>query len=220
MRKGGAKHSLKKKAKKYGSMKKSLITNKSLKKNIEGIFGKKVKFTKKLKTLLEKNDSDYEKYSEILNTFQKFFKSILKAEELAVDQGNISKLDDIDMVKFRIEEKLESIDSTKGNLHDRINKLAPEVFEELQEYIQPSYDSIIELYEDVLRSLRDMYDDHDIDTLHSDISFVQADIMEDLVKVFVKTKVVKNNIDTNLADMFKGLTVEKDISDIFSSLKI
>jgi len=220
MRKGGAKHSLKKKAKKHSLMKKTLISNKSLKKNIEGIFGKKVKFTKKLKTLLEKNDSDYEKYSEILNTFQKFFKSILKAEELAVNQGNISKLDDIDMLKFRIEEKLESIDSTKGNLHDRINKLAPEVFEELQEYIQPSYDSIIELYEDVLRSLRDMYDDHDIDTLHSDISFVQADIMDDLVKVFVKTKVVKNNIDTNLADMFKGLTVEKDISDIFSSLKI
>jgi len=219
MRKGGAKQTLKKKTKKHRSMTK-LGTNKSLKRNIEGIFGKKVKFTKKLKTLLAKNDSDYEKYSEILNTFQRFFKSILKAEELAVIQGNISKLDDIDIVKFRIEEKLAAIDSVKGNLYDRINRLTPEVFEELQEYVQPSYDSIIELYEDVLRSLRDMYDDHDIYKLHSDVSLIQADIMDDLVKAFVKTKVVKNSVDTNLADMFKGLTVEKNISDIFSSLRI
>jgi predicted RND superfamily exporter protein len=218
MRKGGAKRkTLKKSVKTKRVVKKHTAR---IEKTLQGIFGKKIKFTQKLKTLLEKDDSDYEKYSKILNTFQRFFYSILRAEELAIANEDERKLSDIDMVKSNIDEILESIDAANGNLYDRIHKWSPDVFKELEEYLQPSYETTIALYEDVIRSLKDMYVDVDVDYIHSDVSLVQANLTDDLIKAFTKKREHKNNLNGSLVDMFKGLTVEKDISDIFSSLKI
>ena len=222
MRKGGAKRQTLKKTFKKTPLTKRLVKKHTarIEKTLQGIFGKKIKFTQKLKTLLEKDDSNYEKYSKILNTFQRFFFSILKAEEFALAKDDERKLSDIDMVKSSIDEILGSIDTTNGNLYDRIHKWSPELFRELEEYLQPSYDSIIALYEDVLRSLKDMYEDNDVDHIHSDVSLVQANLTDELIKAFTQKRVHKNNLNSSLVDMFKGLTVEKDISDIFSSLKI
>ena len=217
MKKGGAKTARRKgekKTRKRIIMRKSMKRKNTLKRNINAL----------LKNSNKKPiETEFEDYEKIGNIFEKFFQSIIKRENTI----NIKNEESFDMFKLDVQIKLEEIDTKYGSILNRIKKDLPDVFEELKDYIDIPNNSnmtmntntdIIELYYEILHGLRKILDDNDLNSKTlSDTEYIRQLLTENLIDKFIDKN---ENIEDELLNMFKGITLERNIANIFKNIKL
>jgi hypothetical protein len=168
--------------------------NSKLKRNIERL----LKNTNKSKPI----EQEFRDFKKIALKFERFFYSILKMEDIFHNN------DDFSILKATVEEKLKEVEQHHGSLLKRLEKENISI-----RNINPN-DDLIEIYYDVLHFLR-----------NGDLEYFRIILTNELIDEFISSNVNNmnvndKNIDEDLLNMFSGLGFEKNISNIFKTLKL
>ena len=199
-----------------------MVVSKTLKKSQKRFHTARLKKKRKshltqkaLKNYLSKNDTDYEKYGEMLNHFKLFFKAI-------IDIDNKEHSHKFDVKKDKVLDKLEQIEY-KEPILKRIRKISPDVYEIIGiTNDKIPYLELIDVYYKILKKLDEILEREDNGILRSEATMVQADLLDELVNVF-KNKNKNKNIDDGLLDMFRQMAVKTDVDDLeqmFKTMKV
>jgi len=195
---------MKKIGKKHKTQKKSLRlvnkgtrkfqNNSKLKRNIERL----LKNTNKSKPIEE----EFRDFKKIALKFERFFYSILKMED------KFHNDDDFSILKAKVEERLKEVEQKHGSLLKRLEKENIII-----KNINPN-DDLIEIYYNVLHNLK-----------NDDVEYFRIIITSELIDEFISSNINNmnvndKNVDEDLLNMFSGLGFEKNISNIFKSLKL
>ena len=223
MKKIGGARTIKKKSKTMKMMKKRRkhTVRLPVRRKLENINDR---IKRNLEVFLENSNND-NKFSEVLQQFEKFFHTVLMTEKELINSNNRNELDNFDIAKSIVAEKLLTIERSKGSIVQRIRREAPDVYREMNEYItlnsqsmnmnENTEENIIEKYYDILHTISLMEDDDDLSpSLQSNISVVQLMLGIDLIEEFMPQKKVGNKIEavqnSNLTEMmnsFRGTTL-------------
>lgn len=177
---------------------------------------------KAIKNFLLKNDTDYEKYGEMLTHFKLFFKAIIDIDNK--DYNAVAR-EKYDVKKDKVLDKLHDIEYREPIIK-RIKKTSPDIYETIgitNDTIP--YLELIDVYYKILQRLDDVLEGENDASLRSEASMVQADILDELVNVFMKKNKKKNMnvIDDGLLDMFRGMALKSDVNeleDLFRMMKV
>jgi hypothetical protein len=234
---GGAKTQKKNNKKKHLGVKKYTFKNTKAKER---------KLQNNLKKLMENPENDHYSYQKVLAKFEKFFNGILKLEDKIVNLNDMKLLNDFDMKKFEISDKLQVLDDENGKLMSRIRKLSPDIYNKIKDEIEVNNNNnkmntnnnnkknvssdIIELYAKVLEALNDLNDKTYYNynaELDNNLSIVSSILSNELITEFLEVKKNTKSVEDELVDMFKGFNIKKnsssmenDISKILSNLKL
>ena len=168
--------------------------NSKFKRNIERL----LKNTNKSKPIEE----EFRDLKKIALKFERFFYSILKMED------KLHNDDDFSILKAKVEEKLNEVEQKHGSLLKRLEKENINI-----KNINPN-DDLIEIYYNVLHDLR-----------KNDIEYFLIILTNELIDEFIYSNlnnmnINNKNIDEDILNMFSKLGFEKNISNIFKSLKL
>ena len=177
---------------------------------------------KAIKKYLSKNNSDYEKYGEILNHFKLFFKAIID-----IDKDDVNDVNE----KYRIKkdnilDKLNTIE-LKDPILNHVLSVSPDIYGLLHitDHKIPYYD-LIDVYYKVLNKLEEVIEEEEDANLRSEATNIQLTLIDNLVDAFIKNKKTKMNthtIDDDLLDMFRGMAVTEDVDkleEMFLKMKV
>jgi len=177
---------------------------------------------KAFKNFLSKNDTDYEKYGEMLTHFKLFFKAIINIDNK--DYNAVAR-EKYDVKKDKVLDKLNNIEN-KGPIIRHIKMTSPDIYEILNiRNDNIPYLELIDVYYKILKTLDDILEGENDGELRNQASMIQADILDELVNVFMKKNKRKNMnvIDDGLLDMFRGMAVTEDVNeleDLFRTMKV
>ena len=202
--------------------KKTMSTLKTLKrfKTLKNKFKlRKTSTQKAIKKYLSKNNSDYEKYGEILNHFKLFFKAIIDIDNDDVNEKYRIKKDNI-------LDKLNTIE-LKDPILNHVLSVSPDIYGLLHitDHKIPYYD-LIDVYYKVLNKLEEVIEEEEDANLRSEATNIQLTLIDNLVDAFIKNKKTKMNthtIDDDLLDMFRGMAVTEDVDkleEMFLKMKV
>ena len=202
--------------------KKTMSTLKTLKrfKTLKNKFKlRKTSTQKAIKKYLSKNNSDYEKYGEILNHFKLFFKAIIDIDNDDVNEKYRIKKDNI-------LDKLNTIE-LKDPILNHVLSVSPDIYGLLHitDHKIPYYD-LIDVYYKVLNKLEEVIEEEEDANLRSEATIIQLTLIDNLVDAFIKNKKTKMNthtIDDDLLDMFRGMAVTEDVDkleEMFLKMKV
>jgi hypothetical protein len=87
------------------------------------------------------------------------------------------------------------------------------------------YLELIDVYYKILKTLDNILEGENDASLRNEASMIQAEILDDLVHVFIKKNKKKNMnvVDNGLLDMFRGMAVNDDVhklEDLFRTMKV
>jgi len=177
---------------------------------------------KAIKNFLSKNDTDYEKYGKILNHFKLFFKAIIDIDN---KDYNANAREKYDVKKDKVLDKLNNIEYKKPII-THIKMTSPDIYEILDiTNDKIPYLELIDVYYKILKTLDNILEGENDASLRNEASMIQADILDELVNVFMKKNKKKNInvIDDGLLDMFRNMAVTEDVNeleDLFRTMKV
>ena len=194
------------------------------------IKGNKLKTLKKsMKTYMNTNNNNYDKYEIILKHFEIFFKESLELQDKIYDTKDEEKIHKYDVQFDKIIDKLHGIEIKEGSILLRIKRISPDIYEllGLTKVKIPDLE-LVDTYYKLIHDLINL--DEGPNTLssniRSDISIIQLEIIDNLIEAFLekkKERVNINEVDNDLMDMFSGFSLStnaNNVKNLFSSMKI
>ena len=183
---------------------------------------KKSRTVKKgIKRYLSKKDNiDFGDLQEVLRHFKLFFKAVIDIDNEEYSDEQRAKYD---MKKDKILDKLDNIER-KDPILRYIKVTSPDIYAKLgYDSTSIPYLELVDTYYSIIKKLETiLYED---DSLSSEVSQIQSEILDNLVNNFIKKKNAKNvnSINDDLLDMFRGMGIKSDLDDLesmFKSMKV
>lgn len=193
---------------------------------------------KNLKRLVQEEKKDITINIKILTRFEKFFKRLIKLVDKLYEYNNHINMNtevEISVLLETVYEKLKNMERKHGSIFKLIKNKHPKLYAKLElnekmninnnSYSKTinKYTDLIEKYIDLIEELSEIYEDvNTSNDILNDISIIQLTLVSYLKEEFFSDK--DENEDDDLVDMFKQLSVKKniaeDVLDMFKNIKI